>query len=360
MKWPDSGFGHQRQEDATKEVEGTSSRKADHLRINLEREVSGAVRSGFDRYRFDHTALPELDLADVSTASSLFGRSLRAPILVSCMTGGTEEAARCNRLLAEVAQEHGLAMGLGSGRVLLEDPGAPGFDVRRLAPDVPLLANLGGAQLNRGKGVDDCRHLLELTGSDALVLHLNPLQEALQPEGEPRFRGLLSRIAELCSLLEQPVIVKEVGFGLSERVVAELFEAGVAGVDVAGAGGTSWSEVERHRMSGTAARVALAFRSWGIPTAEALVAARRVAGDRLVIGSGGISNGMEAAIAIALGADLAGLAGPFLRAAAQGAEAAADLAVEVAEVLRVVMFCVGAKDLAAFRATPRLVARDPG
>ena len=313
--------------------------------------------AGFERYRFDHLALPELDLAEVSTATVLFGRQLRAPLLVSCMTGGTEDAARFNRLLAEVAQQQGLAMGLGSGRVLLEDPDAPGFDVRGLAPDVPLLANLGAAQLNRGKGVDDCRRLLELTRSDALVLHLNPLQEALQPEGEPRFRGLLNRIEQLCTSLEAPVIVKEVGFGLSADVVRALFDAGVTGVDVAGAGGTSWSEVERHRMAGTAERIAFAFRGWGIPTAEALVAAREVAGGRLVIASGGIRDGMDAAIAIALGADLAGLAGPFLRAAAEGKEAAISFATELAEVIRVTMFCVGAKDLDTFHTAPRLVHR---
>lgn len=319
--------------------------------------MTGEVAAGFDRYRFDHLALPELDLAEVSTATALFGRPLRAPLLVSCMTGGTEEAAKLNRRLAEVAQQQGLAMGLGSGRVLLEDPAAPGFGLRRLAPDVPLLANLGAAQLNRGNGVDDCRRLLELTGADALVLHLNPLQEALQPEGEPRFRGLLARVRQLCAALQAPVIVKEVGFGLSADVVEALFEAGVNGVDVAGAGGTSWSEVERHRMAGSAERVALAFRSWGIPTAEALVAAREVAGERLVVASGGIRDGMDAAIAIALGADLAGLAGPFLRAAAAGDAAALGFATELAEVIRVAMFCVGAKDLDAFRAAPRLVLR---
>lgn len=318
----------------------------------------GDVSAGFERYRFDHHALPDLDLDEVSTATTFCGRRLRAPILVSCMTGGTDEAGRLNRVLAEVAQEAGLAMGLGSGRVLLEKPDAPGFNLRDVAPDVPLLANLGAAQLNRGAGVDDCRRLLDLTSADALVLHLNPLQEALQPEGEPRFKGLLQRIEILCGALGAPVIVKEVGFGLAEDVVAALFDAGVGAVDVAGAGGTSWSEVERHRMTGTAARVALAFRGWGIPTTEAIVGARRAAGQRTVIASGGLSNGMDVAKSLALGADLAGLAGPFLRAAAGGREAAADFAAELEGVLRLVMFCAGARDLAAFRAHPRLLRNE--
>ncbi len=315
----------------------------------------GAVSAGFERYRFDHRALPELDLAEVSTATTFCGRRLRSPLLISCMTGGTVEAARLNRLLAEVAQQAGLAMGLGSGRVLLEKPDAPGFNLREVAPDIPLLANLGAAQLNRGTGVEDCRRLLELTSADALVLHLNPLQEALQPEGEPRFKGLLRRIDLLCASLGAPVIVKEVGFGLAEDIVAALFEAGVEAVDVAGAGGTSWSEVERHRLTGTAARIALSFRSWGIPTTEAIVGARRAAGQGTVIASGGLRDGMDVAKALALGADLAGLAGPFLRAAATGREAAADFAAELEGVLRLAMFCVGARDLADLRARPRLV-----
>jgi isopentenyl-diphosphate delta-isomerase len=341
-------------EPITRPIRKTTARKDDHLRINLAGEVTGELSAGFERYRFEHLALPEIDLADVSLTTSLFGKPMRAPILVSCMTGGTQEAARLNEILAETAQDQGLAMGLGSGRVLLEDPRAPGLDVRAIAPDVALLANLGAAQLNRGGGVDACRRLLDLTGADAMVLHLNPLQEALQPEGEPRFRGLLREIERLCSTLEAPVVVKEVGSGLAPDVVAALFAAGVAAVDLAGAGGTSWSEVERHRLSGVDERIALAFRSWGIPTAEAVRAARAVAGDRLVFASGGVRSGMDVATALALGADIVGLAGPFIRAAAVGREAAQELALELAGVLRVVMFCVGAIDLASFRAAPRL------
>ncbi|MDQ6742800.1 MAG: type 2 isopentenyl-diphosphate Delta-isomerase [Candidatus Dormibacteraeota bacterium] len=321
-------------------------RKADHIRINVEEDVDGkGVASGFDDVRFVHCALPELDLDQVDLRSRLFGRDLGAPLLISCMTGGTPEAGHINARLAEVAQSFGLPMGLGSGRVLLEHPEAlPTFQVRLSAPDVPVLANLGAVQLNRGVSVEDCRRLLERLQADALVLHLNPLQEALQPEGDTAFAGLLARIELLCRQLGHPVVVKEVGWGLAPDVVTKLLEAGVAAVDVAGAGGTSWSEVESHRMAEPwRARVAQAFAGWGVPTAEAVRQAREVSPEALIFASGGVRDGLDVAKAIALGADLAGMAGPFLRAAVLGAEEAHNLAREVVEVLRIAMFCVGAR-----------------
>lgn len=335
----------------------TQSRKAEHIRINLAEDVqSKGVTAGFEKYRFLHTALPEIDLADVATEVTVLGRRLGAPILISCMTGGTDEAGRINAALAEAANELRLPIGLGSGRVLLERPELGGsFQVRRYAPDTLLLANLGAVQFNRGYRTDDARRLVETLGADALVVHLNPLQEALQPEGDASFRGLLRQIEVLCRSLEWPVIAKEVGWGLAPDVVHALFEAGVAGVDVAGAGGTSWSEVERHRLGEPwRQRVAAAFAGWGIPTAEALVGARRVAPDGLVVASGGVRDGLDVAKAIALGADLAGLAGPFLRAASNGAECAVELGLELTMTLRVAMFGVGAASVRALRATARL------
>jgi isopentenyl-diphosphate delta-isomerase len=334
------------------ERSATGSRKAEHIRINLERDVSSkGVDAGFDAYRFVHRALPELDLAEVDTSTEFLGRPLAAPLLISCMTGGAPEARRINRRLARVAQAHGLAMGTGSARALLEDQSALNtFDVRDLAPDVPLLANLGAVQLNKGYGVDDCRRLLEILRADALVLHLNPLQEALQPEGDTCFAGLLAKIATVCEKLGWPVVVKEVGWGIDARDVRALFDAGAAAVDLAGAGGTSWSEVERYRIKEPwRARVAAEFAGWGIPTARALVDARAVAPSGAIVASGGIKRGLDAAKALALGADLAGMAGPFLRAAAQNQEAADDLAREFVEVLRVAMFSTGSRTLADFR-----------
>lgn len=340
----------------------TATRKADHIRINVEEDVAKGVSSGFERYRFVHNALPEIDLAQVDISTSLVGYRLKAPILISCMTGGVPEAEPINAALAETAQNFGFALGLGSARVLIERPEAlPSFAVRKRAPDVPLLANLGAVQLNKGFGVDACRRIVELLDADVLVLHLNALQEALQPEGDTDFAGLLTRISKLTAQLEVPVFVKEIGWGIASDLVSRLLDAGVKAVDVAGAGGTSWSEVERHRMnSRIRANIAAAFADWGIATAEALIEARRAAPDALIFASGGVRNGIDVAKAIALGADLTGLAGPFLRAATGGFAKTGDLAVELVAVLRTAMFAIGAPNLAALRGTPRLVTIDRG
>lgn len=336
-------------------VSRTAIRKADHLRINLEEDVQSGLSAGFEEWRFRPRALPEIDLAAVSTEIDVFGRSLRAPVLMSCMTGGTPEAGEINRTLARVAQDQGLAIGLGSGRALLEDSDALStFAVRDLAPDTAILANLGAVQLNLGATVDDCRRLVELLRADALVLHLNALQEALQDGGDVGFDGLLARIENLCARLDTPVVVKEVGWGIPADDVRRLVDAGVAAVDVAGAGGTSWSEVERRRAGSRLAAVAAGFRDWGIPTALAVREARAAAPEAVIIASGGIRDGMGAAKAIALGADMAGLAGPFLRAALVGEERLKSFAMEVVDVIRVVMFCTGCRRVSDLRGTPRL------
>ena len=340
---------------------GTAARKADHIRINIEDDVAAkGIANGFEAYQFVHRALPEVDLAAVDTSTELFGRRLAAPLLVSCMTGGTSEAREINRTLARVVQASGLAMGLGSGRVLLEHPElADTFDVRPIAPDALLFANLGAVQLNRGCGVAECRRLVDLLQADALVLHLNALQEALQPDGDTCFAGLLARIAEICERLGKPVIVKEVGWGIAPDMAEALFAAGVSAVDVAGAGGTSWSEVERHRIEAPwRSRVAASFAGWGISTAECLRQARLAAPKGLIFASGGVRDGIDVAKAIALGADLVGIAGPFLRAAAAGEEEAADLAREYIEVLRIAMFSLGVRELSELQSTPRCRKRD--
>jgi isopentenyl-diphosphate delta-isomerase len=335
----------------------TVSRKAEHIRINVEEDVAAkGVEPGFDRWRFLHAALPEIDLAAVSLETTLLGRTAGAPIVVSCMTGGTEEARQINMRLAAAAQSRLLPMGLGSCRVLLEQPEVlPTFAVRSVAPDVLLFANLGAVQLNRGVTAGDCRRLLDMLEADALVLHLNPLQEALQPEGDTCFAGLLAQIERLCAALPAPVIVKEVGWGISDDLVVSLLQAGVAAVDVAGAGGTSWSEVERHRIADPIrARVAAAFAGWGIPTAEAIIRARRAAPDACILGSGGIRSGIDVAKAIALGADAAGAAGPLLRAAVVSEHALSDCLDVMLDELRLTMFCVGAGTPQALRASSRL------
>jgi len=338
------------------EQSATGSRKVDHIRINLEEDVAGkGITTGLERYRFEHQALPELDLDDVDTGTRFLGHTLRLPLLISSMTGGVPEGGRINRNLARAAQARGVAMGLGSGRIALEDAAARAhFQVRRYAPDALLFANLGAVQLLYGYDARRCRDLVRALEADALILHLNPLQEAVQPEGDTRFAGLLERIGAVCVGLDVPVVVKEVGWGISGDTVRRLGEVGVAAVDVAGAGGTSWSEVERRRGDGRQAAIAAAFAGWGIPTADALVAARHAAPDLPIVASGGVRDGVEAAMCLALGADLVGLASPLLKAAARGPDEALEALDILGAQLRIAMFGIGARDIAALRSTTRL------
>ncbi|MGC9469229.1 MAG: type 2 isopentenyl-diphosphate Delta-isomerase [Anaerolineae bacterium] len=330
----------------------TGARKDDHLRINLEEDVSfGHVTSGLDAYRFVHQALPELDLEEVDTTVEFLGHRLSMPLLISSMTGGTPESGRINRILAEAAEEAGIGMGLGSTRAMLERPEAAAtFQVRDVAPHILLLANLGAVQLNYGYTINDCRRLVDLTEADGLYLHLNPLQEALQPEGDTRFAGLLRRIEEVCSALQAPVIVKEVGWGLSARAARSLIDAGVAALDVAGAGGTSWSQVELHRQISVADQeVAASFRNWGIPTAESLRMIRFIDPEVPVVASGGLITGIDIAKCLALGANIAGLARTMLRAAAVSAKALHERIAILRRQLRISMFATGCPDIAALR-----------
>jgi isopentenyl-diphosphate delta-isomerase len=292
----------------------------------------------------------------VSTATTFLGKRLRLPLLISSMTGGTAEAQRINLNLAEGAQRAGIAMGLGSIRAALEAPHlGDTFSVRRVAPDVLLFANLGAVQLNTGVGVDGCRRAVDIVEADGLILHLNPLQEALQAEGDTDWRGLLPKIEAVCRRLAVPVIVKEVGWGISAPVARRLVDAGVAAIDVAGAGGTSWSQVEMYRAPDERRRRLCAiFADWGIPTAEAVVAVRAALPAVPLVASGGLRTGMDLAKVLALGADLGGLAGPFLKAANDSAGAVADLAAEIGDVLRTTMFSLGITGIEDLKGTPAL------
>ncbi|MCX8025438.1 MAG: type 2 isopentenyl-diphosphate Delta-isomerase [Thermanaerothrix sp.] len=326
-------------------------RKVDHIRINLEKNVQSALSNGLDAYAFEHVALPELDFEAIDLKSKFLGKTLGAPLLISSMTGGTSEARVINLRLAEVAERFGLAMGVGSQRAAFQHPeSAHTFQVRRVAPSILLFANLGAVQLNYGFTSADCRRAVEMIEADALILHLNPLQEALQPEGNTRFSGLLRKIEIICKEVGVPVIVKEVGWGISAQVARRLADVGVAAIDVAGAGGTSWSQVEMYRMQDERrARVAALFRDWGIPTAQALVAVRNAVPELPLIASGGIRHGLDVAKCIALGASLVGIAGPFLRAAAQSIDEVVGLVEEILLALRIAMFGVGAGTISALR-----------
>jgi isopentenyl-diphosphate delta-isomerase len=329
----------------------TSSRKSDHIRINLEEDVRSSLTTGLENYRFGHEALPELDLDEIDLSLTFLGKQLNAPILISSMTGGTERSAAINWALAEAAQECGVAMGVGSQRAALEaDVLSASFKVRRAAPNILLLANLGAVQFNYGYTIDHCRRAVEMIGADALILHLNSMQEAIQPEGDSHFRGLAEKIGQICRGLAVPVIAKEVGWGISERSARLLLDAGVAAIDVAGAGGTSWTQVEMHRLEDEGRkRVAAAFRNWGIPTSESIRMVRRVSADVPLIASGGLRDGVDIAKCIALGATLGGMAGPFLKAASESATAAVRVIEEVRQEIRICMFGVGAGNLNALR-----------
>jgi len=334
-------------------VTQTSARKSDHIRINLEEDVRSNLTTGLEHYRFDHQALPEVDLEEIDLTLELFGRQLRSPLFISSMTGGTAQAGEINRILASAAQEAGIAIGVGSQRAAIEQPElASTFQVRRYAPDVLLFANLGAVQLNYGYGVDQCRQAVEMIEADGLFLHFNALQEAIQPEGDTRFSGLLGKVEMVCKALPVPVIAKEVGWGFSELMAIKLAQVGIAGIDVAGAGGTSWTQVEKHRAKNeNQARLAAAFVDWGIPTSESISNVRRAASGLKIFASGGLRSGIDIAKCIALGAMLGGMASPFLKAAAQSLEDVIGTINAVNREIQICMFAAGVKDLQQLAST---------
>ena len=338
--------------DADRNRGGIQGRKREHIETVLNEDVSAkGVTSGFERFFFEHVALPEIDLDRVDLSLDLFGRRLSAPCLISSMTGGTAEAREINRHLGEAAQELGIAMGVGSQRAAVEQPdlGAT-YQVRDVAPDILLFANLGAVQLNYGYGVDQATRAVDMIGADALFLHLNPLQEAVQAGGDRNWSGLLRKVESLVAAMAVPVAVKEVGNGIGGDLARRLADIGVAAVDVAGAGGTSWSEVEAYRQPDPLVRrVAHGFAGWGIPTALALIECRKAAPALPVFASGGIRSGVDAAKAIRLGATLVGTAAPVLGSATETGDAVRERMAILIEELRISAFCTGAADLDALR-----------
>lgn len=326
----------------------TQDRKADHLRICLDEDVQfRETTSGLEHYRFTHCCLPEIDFDEVDLTTTFLEKTLSAPLLISSMTGGTEHAQKINSRLAAAAERHQLAMGVGSQRVVIEKPEvASTFAVRSLAPNIPLFANVGAVQLNYRYGLDECRKIVDLLAADALILHLNPMQECVQTGGDTNFRGLLEKIHFLCQHLAVPVIAKEVGNGISGAIAKRLIEAGVAAIDVAGAGGTSWAKVEGERAKDLRQRrLGQTFADWGIPTAECITSIRTIAPRIPLVASGGLRNGLDAAKAIALGADLAGMALPFLQAANESESALDELIQILKAELATTLFCTGNRTL---------------
>ncbi len=323
----------------------TEARKSRHLDICLEEDVASSLDTGFERIRLRHEALPECALEDVDTAVTFLGWKLRLPLVISSMTGGTARARSINHNLAIAAQDAGVVLALGSQRAALEDESLIStYSVRDVAPRVTLIANVGAVQLNYGVGIEQARRIVESIAADALYLHLNPLQEAIQRNGDTNFRALLPKIGALCRALDVPVIAKGVGSGISVRTALRLFDAGVAAIDVAGAGGTSWARVEGRR-AGDPRREALAesFAGWGYPTAEAVAALRRAAPAMPLVASGGVRTGVHVAKALALGADLAAIGLPFLEPATRSAEAVAEAIALIRDGFRIALFASGCR-----------------
>lgn len=322
----------------------TQSRKADHIRICLEDDVqSDQITTGFERYRFRHCCLPELDYAEIDLGVTFLEKKLGAPLLISSMTGGTEYAQLINYRLAEIAQQYHLAMGVGSQRILIENPQlAKTFMVRSVAPNILLFANLGAVQLNYQYTLEDCQKLVDILEADGLILHLNPLQECIQSEGDRNFKGLLLKIEKLCQSLPVPILVKEVGNGISAPLAQALINRGIKAIDVAGAGGTSWAKIEGQRANNSQQKeLGNTFANWGIPTAECVVKVREIAPTIPLIASGGLKDGIDVSKAIALGADLAGLARPFLIAAAQSTSSLQERVELLLAEMKTVLFCTG-------------------
>ena len=334
-----------------KEVTPIGTRKSDHIRINLQEDVRSGLTSGLENYHFIHHALPEINLKDVNPSVSLFGKVVTAPILISSMTGGTQEAYAINKVLAIAAQEAHIAMGVGSQRIALEHSElAYTFKIRPQAPDILLFANIGAIQLNYGNGVEDCQRAVDMIEADALILHFNALQEALQTDGETQFAGLINKVDRVCHTLSVPVIAKEVGWGFSKQDISLLAQAGVSAIDVAGAGGTSWSQVEMYRAENDTQReLAASFADWGIPTVDTIQNTLTTAPELIILASGGLRNGVDIAKCLALGATLGGMAGPFLKTAKQSVDETLKLINLIKQEIMVCMFASGSKTVIQLR-----------
>jgi isopentenyl-diphosphate delta-isomerase len=322
----------------------TSSRKLEHIRICLDKEVEFSKSNGFERYELVHSALPETSLKEIDTSTEFLGKKFRLPFFIEAMTGGSPGTEKINRNIARAAEELGIGMGLGSQRAMLEDPGiAYTYDVRDVAPGIFLLGNIGAAQLSR-YSTGEIRGLVRDIKADGLAVHLNAAQELSQPEGDRDWSGVLEGLEGLCSKAGFPVVVKETGCGISGDVARKLEKAGASCIDVAGAGGTSWIRVEHYRGSDTAK----AFLEWGIPTAESLRQCRESVKIPLVA-SGGIRTGLECAKALAMGASLAGLALPLLKPATESHKAVTRKLSCLADELRKAMLLAGVSDVGELR-----------
>jgi isopentenyl-diphosphate Delta-isomerase len=337
--------------DSPSDIEVIKQRKKEGIVIPLTRNVQAKESSTYLEYvKLIHNALPEIDYEAVETSQNFLNHNFKAPIIIDSMTGGTPEATKINSRLSLVAEKFGLGMGLGSQRAgLLSSELAETYSIARSnAPSAFLVANIGGAQLSKGLKVQDIKNMIEMIAADALVVHLNPLQELIQPEGEPKYKGVLSKIKEICANFDIPIIVKEVGAGISMDVAKKLESAGVSAINVAGSGGTSWAGVEKLRAetahNSNKINLGELFWDWGIPTAVSLIEVRNSV-KIPVVASGGIRNGLEIAKCMALGANMCGMAYPFLRHASKSFESLCEFANKTLIELKSTMFLVGSKNI---------------
>jgi len=334
-----------------------SNEKELQLEICVTEDVSPWKSSGFERYQIVHNALPDVNLKDVDVSCSLCGKKLSAPIAIAPMTGGHETAAKVNRNLAIAAQNIGVALSVGSQRVAIENPSvADSFKIRDAAPDVLLFANIGAVQLNYGFGAAEARACKEMIGADALMLHLNPLQEALKSDGHVNFAGLTEKITRLIEEVDFPIFVREVCNGISEEVTRRLIKAKVAGIDVGGAGGTSWMIVERLMATDeNKAKVAETFSNHGISTVDSIINVRKVSPDIPLIATGGLRSGRDIAKSLILGADIGSMAAPFLKAALMGPQQVVQVLMRYIEELKITMFCVGKLTIKDLKSDPSIL-----
>jgi len=327
------------------------ARKLNHLQISLQDDILTKMSNGFEKYSFEYDALPEINFDDIDTSVEFLGKQLSIPLMISSLTGGIKDAININETLARFAEDYSLAMCVGSERILLsnEELVTNGFNLRRIAPNILLFANMGAVQLNYGCTTDDYKKVVDLIEADALMLHINPLQEVFQNAGNTDFSGLLSKIETLCKELHVPVIAKEVGFGLSRKTAEALVNAGVKGIDVAGRGGTDWIKIESIASNNKIIQdVANDFHSIGIRTADAITAIRDL--NTLKIASGGINTGVDIAKAIALGANITGIARGFLKNLMNLDE----YYLKLLKSLQIAMFSIGAVSIQALYKTDKI------
>lgn len=333
----------------------------EHIEISLGKSVQAReVTTGFEDIHLIHRALPEIDRQKLDLSTTVFNHKFAAPLIVGAITGGTSEATKINSVLAEVVEKLGLGMGVGSQRAAIEDKRLEKtFSiVRKKAPTAFLIANIGGIQLVNGYGINEVRKAIAMIDADALAIHLNPLQEAVQPEGQTNFAGILQKIGELSKEVEKPIIAKETGAGIAAEDAKKLESAGVKGIDVSGSGGTSFAAIEYHRAEKRKDRfksqLGNVFWDWGIPTAVSLIEVSQTVSIP-VIASGGIRSGIDMAKALALGASLTSLSQPLLHVAVKGIKETRDTLSLLIEEFRNAMFLVGAGSVQALQNAPLVI-----